>query len=298
VIPAAVGARSAPLPGGLRAGRTARRRNWPLLAGIAGGGLFLLSALLAPVLAPHGPVTVNVLATLHSPGGGFPLGTDNYGRDVLSRTLYGGRVSLLVSCAAVAIGLAGGLLAGLVAGLKAHSVVDSVTMRCMDLLFSFPAVLLAIVIMARLGASLTNAMIAIGIIFIPGFARLARALTIRAGAEQFIDYSRATGTPAATILLRGILPNIYGPLLAQATVALGYAVTLEATLSFLGLGAQPPTPSWGNMIAEGRTYMTQAPWIVLAPLVAVCITIISLNLLGEGLRVMFDRPSQDGGSSS
>jgi peptide/nickel transport system permease protein len=158
----------------------------------------------------------------------------------------------------------------------------------MDLLFAFPAILLAIVIMAGLGTSIVNAMIAIGIIFIPGFARLARVLTQSVMKERFIDYSRSIGTPAWLVIVNEILPNTWPPLLVQASAAMAYAVTIEAALSFLGLGAQPPTPSWGNMIDAGRGYLAQAPWMALAPGAALFLAVVSLNLLGEGLRELWD----------
>jgi peptide/nickel transport system permease protein len=159
----------------------------------------------------------------------------------------------------------------------------------MDLVFSFPAILLAIVVMAVLGTNIANAMIAIGIIFIPGFARLARSLTRGVVHEQFVAYARSTGVPITRILTRDVLPNVAPGLMVQAAVAMGTAITLEAALSFLGLGAQPPTASWGNMINAGRAYMSTAPLMVIVPAIAVIVTVLSLNLLGEGLQTRLDR---------
>jgi peptide/nickel transport system permease protein len=167
-------------------------------------------------------------------------------------------------------------------------------MRAMDLLFSFPAILLAVVIVAALGTSTTNAMIAIGIIFIPGFARYARSLTRAVMLEPYVAYARSTGVPFMRILFRDVLPNVAPGLLVQAAVAIGYAVTLEATLSFLGLGAQPPTPSWGNMIDDGRGFMSRAPMMIIAPAVAILFAVLSTNLLGEGLQLRNDK-KQSGG---
>ena len=188
---------------------------------------------------------------------------------------------LLVAAISVGIGLVGGAVIGMIAGYRA-GLLDSILMRAMDLLFSFPAILLAIVIMAVLGSSVTNAMIAIGIIFIPGFARYARSLTRSVVLEQFVAYGRSTGVPFTRILLRDVLPNVAPGLIVQATVAVGYAVTLEATLSFLGLGAQPPAPSWGNMIDAGRGFMSRAPLMVVAPALAILFTVLVIESSRRG----------------
>jgi peptide/nickel transport system permease protein len=159
----------------------------------------------------------------------------------------------------------------------------------MDLLFSFPAILLAIVVMAVLGTNIANAMIAIGVIFIPGFARLARSLTRSVIHEKFVEYAKSTGVPVTRILTREVLPNVAPGLLVQAAVSMAVAITLEAALSFLGLGAQPPTPSWGNMINAGRAFMSAAPLMVIVPAVAILVTVLSLNLLGSGLQTRLDQ---------
>ena len=267
--------------------------NVPLVIGLAGVAIFLIASLGAPLLAPYGPSTVDTLYRLKGASALHFLGTDQLGRDTLSRLLYGGQLSLMVAAISVGIGLTGGGLIGMVAGYRSGWL-DALLMRAMDLLFSFPAILLAIVIMAVLGSSATNAMIAIGIIFIPGFARYARSLTRSVVLEQFVSYARSTGTPFMRILLRDVLPNVAPGLIVQATVAIGYAVSLEATLSFLGLGAQPPAPSWGNMIDAGRGFMSRAPLMVIAPATAILFTVLVTNLLGEGLQLRNDNRQSRG----
>jgi peptide/nickel transport system permease protein len=272
-----------------RARPVSRSRNWALYLGTVGTSLFLITAFGAPLLAPYGRDKMDTRAPLVSFRSAHLLGTDQYGRDTLSRVLYAGQVSLVVAIIAVGIGLLGGTIVGLVAGYRGGRL-DAVLMRLMDLLFSFPAILLAIIVMARLGSSMTNAMIAIGIIFIPGFARLSRSLTRGVRQEKFIEYARGTGIPVRRILVRDVLPNAIPSLLVQATVALGTAITLEAALSFLGLGAQPPTPSWGNMINAGRTFMSTSPLMVLGPGIAILVTVLSLNLLGDGVQTWLSQP--------
>jgi ABC-type dipeptide/oligopeptide/nickel transport system permease subunit len=263
--------------------------NAPLVLGAAGVGIFVVTALLAPWIAPYDPETIDSTRRLLSFQPDHWLGTDEYGRDTLSRIIHGGRISLMVSAIAVGIGTAGGGLIGMTAGFLGGRA-DALLMRCMDLLFSFPAILLAVVIMGALGSSLQNAMIAIGIIFIPGFARFARALTRSVMLEQFIAYARSTGIPSWRIIAKDVMPNVLPGLAVQAMVGIGYAVTLEATLSFLGLGVQPPTPSWGNMIDAGRGFMGRAPLMVIAPVLAIFFVVLATNLLGDGLQARRDQP--------
>jgi len=258
--------------------------NLPLVIGAAGVAIFVASALAAPWLAPYSPEAMQVKSRLMSWSAAHLLGTDEYGRDTLSRLLHGGRISLLVSTLSVGIGVIGGGFIGMAAGYRGGWV-DALLMRAMDLVFSFPAVLLAIVIMATLGSSTQNAMIAIGIIFIPGFARFSRALTRSVMVEQFIAYAKSTGMPFLRVLGRDVLPNVLPGLIVQAMLAVGYAVTLEAGLSFLGLGTQPPTPTWGNMIDAGRGYMSRQPLMVIAPAVAIFFVVLATNLLADGLQI-------------
>lgn len=255
-------------------------------------GLVVILAVAAPLIAPYSPYDLDVLQMLQAPSQTHWLGTDELGRDVLSRTIYATRISIQVAFIAVSVGFILGTLIGLLAAYFG-SVIDAVLMRFMDLLFSFPAILLAVVLMASLGTSIFNAMIAIGIIFIPGFARLARASAMAVMRQQYIEAARTIGMGDARIMFREVLPNILAPSLVEAAVAFAYAILLESALSFLGLGAQPPEPSWGNMINTGRGFMAQAPWLGLVPGFALFLCVLGFNLLGDGLRDFFDPHLKD-----
>jgi ABC-type dipeptide/oligopeptide/nickel transport system permease subunit len=250
-------------------------------------GIVLFAAIFAPWVAPYSPLELDVTQMLQGPSAAHWLGTDELGRDVLSRAIYAARVSMQVALLAVSVGLIGGTLIGMTAAYFG-GVVEQVLMRAMDLLFSFPAILLAVVLMASLGTSVWNAMIAIGIVFIPGFSRLARASTQAVLRQQYIEAARSIGMSDGRIIFREILPNIMAPLMVEAAVAFAYAVLLESALSFLGLGAQPPDPSWGNMLSTGRGFMAQAPWLSIVPGMAMFICVLGFNLLGDGLRDVTD----------
>ncbi len=250
-------------------------------------GLVVLSAVFADVISPYSPYDIAVAHKLQRPSRAHWLGTDEFGRDVLSRTIHAARISVKVAAFAVSVGLIGGAIIGITAGYFG-GLIDMVLMRSMELLFSFPAILLAIVLMAVLGTSLLNAMTAIGIIFIPGFSRLARAATQEVLRQQYIEAAHTIGMSDLRILTREILPNVVTPLLVEAMAAFAYAVLLESSLSFLGLGAQPPEPSWGNMLNSGRGFMDQAPWLGVVPGMAMFIGVLGFNLLGDGLRDFFD----------
>jgi peptide/nickel transport system permease protein len=249
--------------------------------------VFVVAALFAPQVAPLDPYALDVGVMLQGPSPDHLLGTDELGRDMLSRTIFAAQISMEVALIAVGVGLVGGTVIGVVAAYFGGWV-DLVLMRLMELLFSFPAILLAVILMASLGTSVLNAMIAIGIIFVPGFARLARASTNTVLRQSYIDAARCLGMGDLRIMAREILPNIVAPSLVEAAVAFAYAVLLESALSFLGLGAQPPEPSWGNMLSTGRGFMEQAPWLGIVPGLAMFLCVLGFNLLGDGLRDLLD----------
>ena len=253
--------------------------------------VFLLAGL-APWIAPYEPYALDVMVMLEPPSIVHLMGTDELGRDIFSRVIYAARISIVVGLVAVAIGATGGILIGILAAYRGGAV-DAVLMRFMDIVFCFPAILLAVILMASLGTSILNAMLAIGIIFIPGFARLTRAVAQTVQRQAFLEAAICLGIPSHRIILREILPNVIGPVVVEAAVAFSYAVLLESALSFLGLGAQPPEPSWGNMINTGRGFIEQAPWISLAPGLALFVTVFAFNLLGDGLRDVLDPKLND-----
>jgi peptide/nickel transport system permease protein len=263
-------------------------RHFGLLT--VGGALvlvFVVAALFAAQVAPLDPYALDVGVMLQGPSPDHLLGTDELGRDILSRTIFAAQISMQVALIAVGVGLVGGTVIGVVAAYFGGWV-DLVLMRLMELLFSFPAILLAVILMASLGTSVLNAMIAIGIIFVPGFARLARASTNTVLRQSYIDAARCLGMGDLRIMAREILPNIVAPSLVEAAVAFAYAVLLESALSFLGLDAQPPEPSWGNMLSTGRGFMEQAPWLGIVPGLAMFLCVLGFNLLGDGLRDLLD----------
>lgn len=270
--------------------------NWPryrlVLLGGALVSLVLVSAIFADWVAPYSPLDLDVVQMLQGPSRDHWLGTDELGRDVLSRAIFAARVSMEVAFVAVSVGLVGGTLVGLAAAYFGGWV-DLLLMRAMEVLFSFPAILLAVVLMASLGTNVLNAMIAIGIVFIPGFSRLARASTEVVLRQSYVEAARTIGMSDARIIFREILPNIVSTLIVEAAVAFAYAVLLESALSFLGLGAQPPDPSWGNMLNTGRGFLAQAPWLSLVPGMAMFLCVLGFNLLGDGLRDIFDPHLRD-----
>ena len=256
---------------------------------VIGAGLILATALLAVaagIIAPHNPVA-QIAQPLLPPGSEYLAGTDELGRDELSRLIYGARVSLYVGVLSVSIALALGASSGVVAGFYGGWL-DNALMRAMDVLFSLPAIVLAIAITSILGPSLTNAMIAIGIVYAPTFARIARGPTLTVVNLAYIEAARAVGVPNPQIMFRHVLPNVSAPLLVQTTVSLSTAILTEAALSFLGLGTQPPTASWGLMLSTARQYMLIDPWIALLPGMAIALTVLGFNLLGDGLRDLLD----------
>ena len=263
------------------------RRNKLVLVGGALVALVILAAVFAPVLAPYSPYEPQNVDQLVGPRRAYLLGTDEFGRDVLSRVLFGARISIQVAAISVSIGLFVGAVLGLAASFYGGAW-DLVIMRFADILFAFPAILLAIAILALLGPSLANVMVAIGIIFIPIFTRVVRAAGLVITREQYVEASRASGASDLRIMLRHVLPNAVRPILVQTTLAISYAILSEAALSFLGLGAQPPEPSWGTMLNTGRGFMSFAPWTGIVPGVAIFLAVLGFNVLGDGLRDILD----------
>lgn len=258
--------------------------------GFIGGALALLilfTALLAPYLAPYTPTEMNLQYRQQGPILQHPFGTDRFGRDILSRIIYGSRVSLMVGMISVGIGVFGGILLGLYAGYYS-GLLDSVVMWTMDMLMSFPSILLALVVISVLGPNLTNTMIAIGITYVPIFTRIVRSSALKIKGEEFVEAAFALGSSDGKILFKHVLPNSLAPVIVQATLALSGAILTEAALSFLGLGVQPPMPSWGSMLSDSRRYMELAPWTVIFPAIAIMISVLSFNILGDGLRDVLD----------
>jgi peptide/nickel transport system permease protein len=276
-------ARQAPWRRTLR--RVASRRGAVLGAAIV--LFFIAVAVLAPLIAPDDPLATNWSAVRKPPSVAHLLGTDEIGRDVLSRVIYGARASLLAGVVSVAISLGLGVPIGLVAGYLGGAV-DAVLMRMTDALLACPFLILAIALAAFLGPSLLNAMVAIGISAMPAFIRLTRAQTLATKVEDYVRAARAMGNPHWRILLRHILPNILAAILVQASLALAAAIIAEASLSFLGLGQQPPAPSWGSMLNTARSFLAQAPWMAWWPGLAIFVVVLSFNLLGDGLRDALD----------
>jgi len=263
------------------------RRNRPgLIAGLAIIAI-LLAALLAPWLAPADPVAMAPTARLRPPGAGHPFGTDLFGRDVLSRILYGARVSLLVGGASVLASAAAGTLLGLVAGYLGRWP-EYLIMRLTDTLFAFPSVLLAILVVAVVGAGFRSVVIAVAVVYTPIFARVVRGPTLSVKQADYVRAAVAAGAPTGRVLLRHILPNVSAPILVQLALSLSGAIVLEAALSFLGLGAVPPTPSLGSMLSENRTYMELAPWTVLYPGLALALLVLAINVFGDAVRDQLD----------
>jgi peptide/nickel transport system permease protein len=253
--------------------------------------LVILAALAAPLIAPDSPNAISP-DLRKAPSHAHPFGTDEVGRDVLSRVIYGGRVSLRVGVIAIGIALIAGTLFGLTAGYKGGWV-DSVIMRVMDIMLAFPGFLLAIAIVAILGPGLYNVMIAVGIEAIPVYARTARGSVLSAKEEEYVLGARAIGLGHARILFRYILPNILAPLIVLATLGVGIAILSAAGLSYLGLGAQPPTAEWGAMLSAARAFIRQAWWMSTFPGIAIMLVVLALNLFGDGLREILDPRVRD-----
>ncbi|OWV72001.1 peptide transporter [Rhizobium sp. R634] len=268
-------------------------RNKGAVIGLVVFVIILVVAIFAPVFAPHAPneqnreVLLAVPAWMEGGRASFPLGTDAVGRDILSRLIYGARFSLFIGVVVVTLSVVCGVLIGLVAGYF-RGKIDTAIMRLMDIILAFPSLLLALVLVAVLGPGLTNAMIAISLVNQPHFVRLTRASVITEREKEYVIASRVAGAGTLRLMFKTILPNCLGPLIVQATLAFSAAILDAAALGFLGMGAQPPTPEWGTMLAESREFISRAWWVVTFPGLAILITVLAINLMGDGLRDALD----------
>jgi peptide/nickel transport system permease protein len=247
----------------------------------------LLAATVGPVVTPHDPIAINAQSRLSAPNAQFWLGTDELGRDLFSRMIHGSRISLTVGLGSATLAALIGISIGMLAGFR-RGWIDAVLMRLMDVLFAFPAILLALLLVALLGSDLRNLVLALTVVYIPAFARITRGSTLAVAAEPFVEAARSMGASDFRILRLHVAPNIVAPVMVQFTVTLAYAILVEASLSFLGLGVQPPTPSWGNMLNTGKPLLEVSPWPALVPGMALFITVLGFNLVGDGLRDALD----------
>jgi peptide/nickel transport system permease protein len=257
------------------------------VAGLVVIVIFVVVAVFAPLLAPYDPIATSWTAIRKAPSLAHWMGTDENGRDVLSRVIYGSRASLMAGVVSVLIAGAIGVPTGLLAGF-AEGWIDSVLSRITDAMLACPFLILAIALAAFLGPNLTNAMIAIGVSTAPRFMRIARAATLDASSNDYVEAARAIGNPGWRVAVRHILPNIVPPVLVQGTLAIAAAIIAEASLSFLGLGQQPPDPSWGSMLNSAQRFLEQAPWLAVFPGLAIFMVVLSFNLVGDGLRDALD----------
>jgi peptide/nickel transport system permease protein len=285
-----VGPFARPTSAGQRStGETLQRLMRSRSALIGGGVLILivLAALAAPLISPYDPIKTNQRLSLEGPSLAHIMGTDRFGRDIFTRVVWAGQISLPIGLVSVAIGVLFGVSVGLLAGYYGGWL-DAVCMRLVDLLLAFPGILLALAIIAILGGSLTNLMIAVGISAIPDYVRITRGTVLSLRQREFVLAARVIGCRGPAIILRHILPNTMAPLIVLATIGMAAAIITASALSFLGLGIKPPTPEWGNMLAEGREFLQRAWWVAFFPGSAIMLTVLSINLLGDGLRDVLD----------
>lgn len=249
--------------------------------------LLLIVALLAPILTPYDPNQVSVGPALDPPGRAHPMGTDRYGRDMLSRIIVGSRLSLPIGLLAVSFALVVGTLAGLVTGYFGGRA-DSIGTKAIDIMLGFPPIMLALLIIAVLGIGISNVIVAVGIGGIPRFARIVRGATISARENVYVEAARAMGAGPTRLIVGHILPNVSAPIIVLATLYIGRAILESSALGFLGMGVQPPTPEWGSMLSEGREFMRHAWWVMVFPGMVLFLTVVSINLLGDYLRQVLD----------
>ena len=269
-----------------RAWRTFKR-NKTAVIGLAMVIVLVVVAIAAPALSPHDPLKQATRERLSAPSDVHPLGQDDFGRDILSRIVYGTRISLMVGILSVAFGGALGTVMGIVAGFRGGRT-EAVIMRVVDILLTFPDLITGLLVLAVLGSGLFKMVVAIGLVISPRFARLAHGPTLSLKRRDFIEAARAVGVKDGRMLRLHILPNVVGELLVLASLWTASAIRIEANLSFIGLGVSPPTPTWGQMIRDGTVHLTNAPWFSLFPGLAILITVLAFNLLGDGLRDVFD----------
>jgi ABC-type dipeptide/oligopeptide/nickel transport system permease subunit len=270
--------------------RAARARLAPFGAAVL--ALSVLTALAAPLVAPYDPLVQNLGNTLAPPGRAHLLGTDNVGRDVLSRVIWGTRVSLVAGLVSVVLAVVAGCALGVVAGYCGGRI-DGLVMRVMDAVLSFPPLVLALALGAVLGAGLGGVLLALGVVYTPTFARLMRGQVLTITARDYVDAARGLGASGWRVALRHVVPNAINPIIVQASLSVAFAILAEASLSFLGLGIQPPQASWGSMINAGRGYLQQAPWIVFGPGAALFVTVVGLNFVGDAVRDALDPRTRD-----
>jgi len=263
------------------------KRNRLALAGLVALAAFIASASLAPIISPYDPLKMNLENNLALPSQDYFLGTDELGRDILSRIIHGAQISLIIGLVSVGVAFAIGVPSGAVAAYKGGWS-DSLVMRLMDILLSFPPILLAIVVITALGPGLFNAMIAVGISLVPIYARLTRGMVLHFKEQEFVEAARMVGASDIRILFRHIMPNCMAPIIVQSTLNIASAILSAAALGFLGLGAQPPTPEWGAMLSKGRVYLRAAPHISTFPGIAIMLTVLAFNMVGDGLRDALD----------
>jgi dipeptide transport system permease protein len=280
-------------PGPLRAFWHYFSENTGAVAGLSIIVVVITLAILAPVVAPHSPILTNNAAFLRPPawqqGGSwsYPLGTDAIGRDMLSRLIYGARLSLLIGISVVAISIVVGTVLGLVAGFF-RGVIEIIIMRIMDIILTLPSLLLAIVIVAILGPGLMNAMLAVAVVVLPHYVRVTRAAVISEASRDYVTAAKVSGASKLRLMLKEVLPNCMPPLIVQASFGISTAIIDAAALGFLGLGAQPPTAEWGTMLADAREFVLRAWWVVTLPGIMILATVLAFNLLGDGLRDALD----------
>lgn len=265
-----------------------RFRNNPMcMLGITLVCLLIFIAIFGPYIAPNDPILVNTPDRFTPPGREYWFGTDEFGRDIFSRILYGGRIAVEVGLVSVTVAFVGGIVLGLISGYYG-GIVDTVLSRLLEIWLSFPDILFVIAVVAILGPSLNTVILALGFLSIPAYARIVRGSVLSARQELYVEAARSVGVSSGRIMLRHILPNVVAPLIILSSMRFGGALLTGAGLSFIGLGAQPPSPEWGAILSTGRMYMYQAPWITVFPGLAIAVFVLGVNMLGDGLRDVLD----------